>query len=1053
MCTADLSKAWHCMYGMGEGVIKHLVVLLVFSFYAVAQTEPGSSVKVKINNDSEIISTKLQVVAFRNGLPAPAEELITQGQKLRTNMNGTVEFQLPSPQGELQIPSIRTSVPYDLQPGSSGQIIINLIGPGRFEVESKASTANLVQKRLDESLGLLLTLKVTDQKTKQPVADATLMVAGFQGTKITSSEGLIKVQLPQGTHNLSIFHNRYQTVIKPDVAVHSANQEMTVELPEAVNELEEYVVVAPKIQGSLAALVEVRKASSAVTDVLSSEQMSRSGDSDAAASLRRVTGLTLVGGKYIYVRGLGERYSAVTLNGASIPSPEPSRRVVPMDLFPTAMLESVVVQKSATSNLPGELGGGLIQLQTRGVPETPFARLSISQSFGGDTGLTYQGGSEDWLGFDDGTRQLPASIRRALQSGIPIKAKGGLETDGFEPEELAQMARELKPIYNTQGLDEEPLPNLSIAAGSKWQFGQHKLGTSGSLMRSSSYDQVVKSSTDVALRESTVYPSAQSSSNESEQEYKTGVALDMTADLFKSQKFKANAMLVRHTSNEVEIKESLPTPGSGGANYNRRRTTSLEWVERELFVRQISGDHELPSEIKMNWHLQRAEAKRYAPDAREYTFYDRFGYYELDLNSTGNSRTWNELYDVTDEVGASLHVPIKSRWGTVRFSVGASYAQRERESNTFRFLLSNRSTDPELCDVKNENLEQGCFNPKNIRSDGFVLINQTLSADSYAGDSFIRSQYLNANWQISPHWDLQAGVRSENAEQSVKTYYFDSPQRPTAFAGTRTQDVLPAYNLTWKPHQDWRARLAYSETLTRPEFREMAEVTYIDEETGLEGIGNAKLKGAVIQNYDHRWEYYPSPDELVSLGVFYKQFTNPIEDTFQVQSDGVRKTFENAKGAKNQGLEFESRVALRRLNRSLRRWTFANNITLIDSKVELARESKIYNSERPLQGQSPWVINTQLQYERVANGLVLSLVYNVVGPRITEVGTFGLPDVYEQPFHQVDFITQWKINKTAQFGFIAKNLLDPEVESQQGEVTVRSYRRGRSANVSLSASF
>jgi outer membrane receptor protein involved in Fe transport len=268
------------------------------------------------------------------------------------------------------------------------------------------------------------------------------------------------------------------------------------------------------------------------------------------------------------------------------------------------------------------------------------------------------------------------------------------------------------------------------------------------------------------------------------------------------------------------------------------------------------------------------------------------------------------------------------------------------------------------------------------------------------------------------------------------------------------RDSLPAFGIVWKPGEKLRSRIAYSETLARPDFREMSPVGYTDDETGYTVVGNAYLRGTVIKNIDHRWEYYFTSDEYASIGVFYKKFQDPIESTFKSGGNRIQ-TFENAKSAENVGVELEGRMGLRNFSRALRRWTVLSNVSFIRSAIEINDGlSGIQTSkERPLQGQSPYVINLQLQYDYPSWGFTSTVLYNTIGKRITEVGINKSPDIYEQPVNQLDFVASKAIKNNWTVSLRGRNLLDPEVESTQGDEVVRSFKRGRTFSLVLGAVF
>ena len=1015
---------------------------------ALAEPEPPRKIE----------TGRVLVLVFRNGLPDGAVRLKIAGNNVRPDAKGIATLELAEGTYTVEPEGFGGATPFKVVAGEETEVILNLLPPDRFTGQESAPAAAASSQELSEQQGPEVKLRVRSTSAQKPLEGATVVVAGYSGAAVTDAQGEARVKLPPGEHSFSILHKNAETVVFQDTVeadgrLKARGAEALVGLKPVDTQLEEYVVLAPKVKGSVAALVEVRRNSSSVADVLGSEQMSRQGDGDAAASLRRVTGLTLVGGKYVYVRGLGERYSAVTLNGSALPSPEPSRRVVPLDLFPTSVLESVVVQKSFSPALPAEFGGGLIQLKTKSLPERPFVKAGVSMTVQDRSGAkTYAGGGSDWLGKDDGSRKLPQPIIDALRSGKRLDVNNPPAfTQGVSADELNSFGRSLRNTWSPRDDKAATPPSVSLAAGSRFGNEQFAVGIAGSGLYSSAVESGEKKTktfnvgANGGLEQNETAEVAESS-----REVKTSATLDAGVVANRNHRVESHLLLVRDTSNEVAVKEY----SYSGDSRARRRKTTLEWVERQLFTTQLNGNHAFAASgdkrVEWEWRASRSRATREAPDVRTFAQEMRLAGdpWTISQDATGNNRTWSELEDITKEVGSDLTVPFGlGSLGEAKARVGASYLTRARASDTWRLHFRT--------------LSGGNANPAGTPEEyygtsgtGVQLTNLTDTADSMTGEQEITAVHAGLDWEPTPSWLLTAGARQEKGRQVVKTFYYFSRNTPDTSAGLVTEDILPAYSLTWKPSPAWRARLAYSETLSRPEFRELSTVPFIDDESGYETVGNASLRGAVIRNYDHRWEFYPTPEESFSVGVFMKDFVSPIEETFE-PSDNLRKTYRNALAARNLGAELETRFDLRNLSRFLRRWTLIGNVSVIRSRIELdpSQGGLQTSSERPLQGQSPWIANLMVQYERPAQGSTFSLLYNAVGPRITEVGTSKRPDIYEQPFHQVDFVASQKLFQTWTAGFKAKNLLDPEARSTQGNQIVRTTRKGRSFNVSLATAF
>ncbi len=983
------------------------------------------------------------IVVFKDGLPAEGVVVKTQSGVFTTDSSGVISVSLPATRQKVEIASTGQEVDVTVVANEEVQMTVHLLESRKSETEvnSPQATAVQVEKNTPQKD---LKMQVMSRE-QRPIADATVLFSGLDKVYKTDAEGRLNARLAEGQYSMSVFHPNYQTKTIADLKVNSEIEPLSVELKAAQNELEEVVVLAPKIKGSLSALVEIRKQSSAVTDVLGAEQMARAGDSDAAASLRRVTGLTLVAGKYVYVRGLGERYSGVQMNGFSLPSPEPSRRVVPLDLFPTSIMESIVVQKSYSPDLPGEFGGGIIQLKTRSLPEKFFFRGNVGFAYENvGNRLEHQGGSTDWLGIDDGTRKMSAVLKNALEQGKEIALASESTPTGVTQNELIQMGASLPKNYDFSREDTPSMPSLSISMGDGWKFGKYKIGNSGSVMYGQNTDQLQRVSKTYGIVGGVFVPDSTRVSEISEVETRVAGSYEIGLDITEKHRLVANTFLLRNTTKLTQI-DNTTSVGT-----NPVETYTADFTERQLWTRHFKGEHELfkifETPIQADWRLGWADAKRDSP-GRLALAYSQSDPTEKTLlgGAVGNLRTYSELVDDSQERALNFTIPIqKADSDFLKIKLGVWQIDKKRVSDIYRFSFRGNCVGTASECFSNDEIQKGTVSLQNI----------TNAADNYVGTQTIDAQYLMADFSPLSSISIIAGVRRETSDQVVNTFKYSDRATPSSFSTIQMNDVLPSYGLVWKPTEKIRSRITYSETLARPDFREMSEVGFVDDETGNIVQGNSNLKGTVIKNIDHRWEYYFSSDEYASIGFFYKEFQNPIEVVFYPGVNNIQ-TFENSKAATNFGIEFEGRVGLRHFSRPLRRWTVLSNVTFIESEIELSETSQgIQTSKsRPLQGQSPYVVNMQLQYDRPQWGLSTTLLYNVVGKRITEVGTNTIPDTYEQPFGQLDLVATQRVDERWTVSLRARNLLNPEVESTQGEEMVRSFRRGRVFGLVLGAVF
>jgi len=794
-----------------------------------------------------------------------------------------------------------------------------------------------------------------------------------------------------------------------------------------------------------------------VMEVIGADQMSNSGDSDAAGALKRVTGLTVVGGKFIYVRGLGERYTSTTLNGAGLPSPDPTRRVVPLDLFPTGILGSVVIQKTYTPNMPGEFGGGTIELRTRGLPEEKFTKISVSLQGNTQTtfkdGLSYQGGDTDFLGIDDGSRAFPDTLNNLTQGG------SGLLT-GLTPEQVEAAGESLPRNYavNTTTLPPdlgfkfihgdrlEPYESnwgwgylVSMQYKNQWQLREEQRTTYG----------LGSGSSLVALDETNL----QITENEIDLSGMAYLALELGND----HVLESTTLLSRKTTNTVERKDAFLSE-----NEITVRDTTLEWVERQLFLEQLHGKHIFPSwnELQMDWLATYSTADRDEPDTRFYRYEQRQdGLYAFSQEGQSNETSFEKLHDEARGINLDFRLPLYDLFpGDTTIKFGLLHERKDRDSSIarFRFLtdFSRNNIDPD--DLVTDSPDQ-VLTPENIGPDGYQLRNTTLPTDNYTAAQSIDAQYLMGE-VATEQFKWLLGARVESSSQEVTTFKLTDPDEQTV-ASLDTKDVLPAASVAWKMNNDMQLRLAYGRTVNRPDFKELSEAPYIDSESRYVVIGNPNLERALITHYDLRWEWYLTSFESVSVALFYKDFEQPIEQVIRLGAGGIR-TFANADAATNQGVEFQGRVWLSRLmGKDYSRFYIDGNLSLINSEVQLGDAgAQQTNQNRPLQGQSPWIVNFTLGYENLVSRTKAALLFNMAGERITSVGVKGLPDGYEQPAPQLDAVysttfyqgikgEKWKLKLRL------KNILNPEIKTLRGDQVESLTQNGISFKASLQYKF
>lgn len=990
-----------------------------------------------------------------DALAGPTADYVLRidGIERKPNASGALRLELAP--GEHRIEIVRhgvilSTLPITASAGEIAELIVRFEADGRAAatLESSAQGARALEEKLEIAEPGVLFGQVVSAENGQAVAGARVFIAGTPLAVTTDADGRFSVELPGGRYGVSIIAPGFaaQTLDAVEVPP-KGRSERRFELTPSGLELPEFVVLEPYVEGSLAAFVEERRSSSAVTDILGAEQISRAGDSDAAAALKRVTGLTLVDGRFVYVRGLGERYSSTLFNGAQVPSPDPTRRVVPLDLFPTEVLQGIVVQKTYSADMPGEFGGGTIQLRTRGVPESFLLRTTATIGYAdgttGEQGLRYDGGRRDWLGRDDGSRYVGSVFGTAR-----------LPTD---PLALQQAGRDLAARgYAVREDTLSPNGGFGFGVGDDLAFrdGDIRLGYIATLRYAHAWDERSEQRKNYSIFQGRLLPGEDFVRRSTTRSIDSSVFFALGLRVGEHHSVNLTATRLRQTEDDTQIDEGLTNSG------NIDRITQLEWVENALDTIQLAGEHSFPewNDLYVKWQATDAAAGRYSPNTREYkfTFDDLIGDF---IFESFNQQRFADLKDDATDYSIDLRMPLQFHESLdLTVQAGASRFDRDRVSRIRRFRFSGRRPPGPIFNY--EDLLQ----PGNIGPNGLRLEEVTLATDNYTASQQLDAYYLmlDVGWR---DWRANLGLRQEDMLQTVTTVRPFDPNATPEVGVLDSRDRLPAASLTWAYSKRAQLRLAYSTTLSRPDIREQTRANFVDPLLDVRVEGNPNLKQAEIENLDLRWEYYFNSLESFSVALFSKRFRNPIE-LVSVPASGNLLQIRNADRASNVGIEFDVYVSMAKLGASdwlpdfLRQlpWQdvyFGANYARIESEIDLGDNQGIQtNARRPLQGQSKYVGNASLSYQHPEGRTEATLLYNLFGERISRVGVSGLPDVYEQPFGQLDFTLSQELPWAGWKSKLRlRNLLDSEVEFTQGGKPTRTFRKGREAALSIEWSF
>lgn len=837
----------------------------------------------------------------------------------------------------------------------------------------------------------------------------------------------------------------------------------------------ERIQVTGRLMSSAAITAAERREQAQVTELLDSEMISRIGDSDVGAALKRVTGLTLIDNKFIYVRGLGERYSSTLLNGAMVPSPDPTRNVIPLDMFPTSIIDSLMVQKSFSVDQPAAFGGGGVNIRTLSLPRERFFEVSLGTGFNSlntDDGLDYAGGSDDWRGRDDGTRGLPQAINNALEQygsleTIPIARQlGGINADNLAQAE--QINRELGLALN-RNMDIKPSsigPDMdaSVTYGERLQLTD-KL-TFGAVA-AAAYDRSSRN-----IDEQERYYSITSGDqltplvrydDISGTEYSTQLSgiLNVGLNYDNVHKLESSTIYLLDTADEVKLKvgdtiETINEPNRENMDYSAR------YEERTLTANQFRGEHllEFLWDLNIDWQWTDARARRYAPGEIDYRYIrqqqnDGSSVSTLRRSDNAVQYIFGDMHDSTENGSVNAQLPLSLNQWELELQGGYMYFQRARDSQVDRFKLDSRG-------FSNTELQQDfstIFSDQNIvdPSKNFAISDVTAQADDYVAAQQLDAFYLGVDAMYDYTWRFTLGARYEDFRQIALPLDPASGtiQGNPADYPLLDDDWYPSAAVTWLFHPDMQLRFGVSQSVVRPDLREVTPVLYVDPLTDFNVIGFQDLKSSKLLNADLRWEWYLPSGNSLSVGAFYKDIDAPIESVEIMGSDGnLLVSFRNAEQGSVYGVETEFVRRLGGLWSSAPSWLeqffVAGNLTVSDSNIDIERfgASNITNLSRRMSGHSKYMFNTQLGFDSFNERHSATLSYNVFGERITFAGVNGKDDAFEQPFHSVDATYSYYPSDNFTVKLSAKNLLGERTEIlQQGEIL-----QGRDPGTSVSAS-
>lgn len=875
---------------------------------------------------------------------------------------------------------------------------------------------------------------VVDEESGERLLGANIILVGTATGASSDLDGRFTIRnIPPATYDVRISIVGYAPKLVTGVVIGSgASLKLDVGMKSEAVTSEEVVVTAERLLSTEAAVLAERKKAGAIGDGISAEQVRRTPDATSGDALKRVTGLTVVDNKFVYIRGITDRYNGTTLDGASVTSTEVGKKSFSFDLIPSNLIENTLVVKSATPDLPGDFTGGLVQLNTLDIPNRQTFKLSLSSSHNSLTTsrdfLRSQGGGGDWLGFDNGHRALtPATGSTANLAQLL-------------PNNWAPRTGKA-PFNGSFALTFGDVLNLG-----EYESPESQLGIVTSLSYSNGFQR-----TDARINELTDggYLLRRYEGVHDKYSVLWGAIANLSYKISGQHKVSVKNSFSNSADDIVSRLQ-----GEDGNTGNEELRTTTRWTQRSVYTGQIIGDHSFPElgGLLMQWRGMLSSSVRQDPDRKLIPYVRQIGSAPEDpFFVTTSDRSWEKANDRTLGFGTDFTLPV----GTSRVKIGGLVENRTSDYNIRAFrIVGTVGTRFELYTQPIDSV----FRPENFGQGGFSFSESPGNASSfYDGEQQLLSGYGLVDVPFSvlgEKFRLISGLRVENSTQNLYTTL-----SLTELERTKVQlkniDLLPSANLTYLINDITNFRLAYSQTVNRPEFREMAPVAYYDFDRLETVYGNTLLQRALVRNYDARFEVFPGVGQLVAVSYFHKVLTSPIEEVIDVSSTPIR-SYVNSDRATNKGWEIELRQTLGFLGGYFDNIMITGNYTRIESAVEVINEVTpgVYEvSTRPLQGQSPYMVNLAVLFTEPAWRTSISILYNKSGRRIEAVGSsLSDPDIYEEPRDMVDVSVSQPFLNLFEAKFSVKNLGGKDEVLTKREQFYRSNSTGTSFALSLSMS-
>lgn len=888
---------------------------------------------------------------------------------------------------------------------------------------------------------------VTDAQSGEGLIEATVkVVAGGKKSALTDVDGEFRLKLPPGTYDLRVFYALYEGRRVQNVEVKAGEvTRLDVRLEAKSRAIKEVVVEAKADKRNETALLQERKKAPVVQDSIGAQEMARTPDGNAGEAARRVVGVTLVNGKYVFVRGLGGRYVQTLLNGTIMPSPEPDEPGVPLDLFPTSLLSNLNVMKTYSPDLPAQFGGGSLTIDTSTFPTQ--LEVKLRAGLGGDSATTFQARPSapsslgEAFGLSDPARALPSIFPtdRAFQQSVdPAKPGISAETQQAGGRALpnrwtpGSVTAAPNGVFGAQVGDTVKLGDdrrLGYLVAAQWARRERTRRTFVADVTGSQGGLEVANPTDSLL----------SSVNAS-----TSLLGTLGYQFNRDHEVSLLVLGLTNAENQAATASGPETLSAMQDQVNNR----LQFTQRQLLFTQLKGFHRLSAlaDLELEWQANYGRVERSEPDIRDSRYFVSPDTRELNLRLQPNSAERFFLGLTEDSAGGTASATLP--WRALRLEVGGfgQYQARRFEGRRFRFFELRRPTPTGLAE---DVLTADRIGPG--PGTQFFLAESTIAQDAYTSTLATYGGFGLVEWKASDALRAQAGLRYEGSSQSVAVFTpFATDANTSAPVARQYHNPVPSLNVAWSPIHSVNLRAGYAYTLARPSFRELSPFIFFDMVRRRNVAGNPELLLTTIHHADLRAEWFPTSAEVFSLSVFGKQFINPIERVVVGQGSNFDFGFRNADAAQLAGLELEARTTLGRITPALADVRLGGNGALIWSRVQLSNTAgQLGNANRPLQGQAPWALNAFVTWAKPEWGTEVGVFYNVSGPELSEVAVAPLPDFFVQPIHKVDVTVSQAFGPGFQLKLGLANALNQQLRIKQADVEVFREQLGVQLNASL----